>query len=374
MQLLLLVMLSENNKILLSLVRLGIGHTCNYDGSLSNENLAVAIDWKSIKQIADEQGLSAIVLDGIEKMPENMRPPQAILLQWIGEVLQEYEARYQAYEKAIGDLAGFYNSHGFKMMVMKGYACSLDWPKPEHRPCGDIDIWHFGKQKEADELLKKEKSISVDDGEHQHTVFDWNDFMVENHYDFINTHTNKTNKELEPVLKKLAMDDRYHVNVLGEQLYLPSANFNALFLLRHMLLHFVAVGISIRHLLDWAFFWAKHGKEVDAGWHDDLLKKYHMHVFFNIINAICVEDLGFTANIFPCVQFNPEFKNLVLKEILSPEYDWAKAHSPNFISRLIFKFRRWKGCEWKRELCLGENSWTSFWAGAWSHLLKPKTI
>lgn len=61
--------------------------------------------------------------------------------------MQSYEGRYAAYEKAIGSLAGFYNQHGYKMMVLKGYASSLDWHNPKHRPCGDIDIWQFGEQK-----------------------------------------------------------------------------------------------------------------------------------------------------------------------------------------------------------------------------------
>lgn len=65
------------------------------------------------------------------------------------------------------------------MMVLKGYACSLDWPKPVHRPCGDIDIWQFGKQKDADAALEAEKPVQVvqkgqefkvDSSHHHHTV------------------------------------------------------------------------------------------------------------------------------------------------------------------------------------------------------------
>ena len=120
----------------MALVRLGIGH----EGGLSKE-----IDWISIKALADTHGLSAIIVDGIERLPEKMRPPKSLTLQWVGEVLQSYEHRYAIYENAIGSLAGFYNQHGYKMMVLKGYACSLDWPTPKHRPCGDIDIWQFGE-------------------------------------------------------------------------------------------------------------------------------------------------------------------------------------------------------------------------------------
>ena len=137
--------LNNTHITFIALVRLGIGH--------SSERLPDAIDWKTVRDIADEQGLSAIVLDGIEKAKNknaSLNINQELLLEWIGEVMQNYEARYQQYKTAIAELAGFYNSHGYKMMILKGYACSLNWPKPEHRPCGDIDIWQFGEYKRAD--------------------------------------------------------------------------------------------------------------------------------------------------------------------------------------------------------------------------------
>lgn len=137
--------LNANLESFLSLVRLGVGH--------SRALISEAVDWQIIKEIAEKQGLSAIVVDGIECLSEEKRPPKVLLMEWIGTVLQVYEYRYELYQKAIAELATFYNSHGYKMMVLKGYACSLDWPKPEHRPCGDIDIWQFGQQKDADEAL-----------------------------------------------------------------------------------------------------------------------------------------------------------------------------------------------------------------------------
>ena len=130
---------------LLKLIRLGLGHS----DVLENE----IIEWPAIKVLADKQGLTAMVLDGIERLSDELRPPKVLLLNWIGEVMQNYEARYTEYEKAISSLAGFYNQHGYKMMLLKGYVCSFDWPKPEHRPCGVIDIWQFGEQKEADAAL-----------------------------------------------------------------------------------------------------------------------------------------------------------------------------------------------------------------------------
>ena len=143
-------------RVFLALVRLGIGKNETAD-------IPERINWERIRALANAQGLSAIVLDGIEELkkrdPHVILPEKPELTQWIGEVLQGYEQRYEFYCRAIAEMASFYNSHGFKMMVVKGYACSLDWPKPEHRPTGDIDIWQFGEYKNADALLASEKEL-----------------------------------------------------------------------------------------------------------------------------------------------------------------------------------------------------------------------
>ena len=346
------------NELFLQLVRLGIGHYA----SLQTKSA----DWPKIKELAENQGLSAVVLDGIEKASQDCKIPLDLKLQWIGEVLQDYESRYKAYEKTIEEMAEFYNRHGYKMMVLKGYACSLDWPRPEHRPCGDIDIWLFGKQKEADTDLAHKKGIEVDTSEHHHTTFFWGDFMVENHYDFINTHRHYSHQGLEQIFKELGQDDSHYVEVNGENVYMPSPNLHALFLIRHALNHFTSIGINLRQVLDWAFFAEKHTNEIDWQWLTGVLEKYQMTDFYNCINAICVEDLGFEACIFHGLQFNPGMKDKVLNDILSPEYEVATG-----IKNMLM---RWKGNRWKHKLCYKENVWAAFCYGVWSHLLKPRTI
>ena len=347
---------------------MGIGHRCAFPD---------VIDWQSIKALADKQGLTAIIVDGIEQLPDTKRPPKEFLLQWIGEVFQNYDNRYKLYQRAISELAGWYNTHGYKMMVLKGYACSIDWPKPQYRPCGDIDIWLFGKQKEADAALAAsskfhDPSFKIDSGHHHHTVFDWCGFSVENHYDFVNVYAHKSSAELEKVFKELGEDDSHSVEVLGENVYLPSPNLHALFLIRHMVSHFAAAEISLRQVLDWAFFAEKHTKEVDWNWLTDLLEKYHMSEFFNCIDAICVEDLGFSPSIFPAVQFLPSMKEKVLNDILEPEY--TAAEPKELFKRLVYKYRRWQGNAWKQEMCYRESRWSAFWTGIWAKILKPASI
>lgn len=354
----------NSQEAFLLIIRLGLGQNA---GRLSGE-----IDWNEIEAHAKRQGLSAILVDGVECLPETQRPPKPILLQWIGETLQGYEYRYELYRRAITEMAGWHNAQGFKMMLLKGYACAMNWPKPDHRPCGDIDIWQFGKQKEADALLAKEKKIKIDTSHHHHTVFSWHDFTVENHYDFVNVHSRKSNAKIEKIFKDLGNDDSHFMTLNNEKVYLPSPNLHALFLLKHSMGNFVSTSITIRQVLDWAFFVVKHTKEVDWGWLNEQLEKYHMKDFFNCINAICVEDLGFPVDIFKTVQFVPSMKDRVLDDILYPKYT---AEEPRgLVKRIVYKYRRWKGNEWKHQMCYNESMWSSFWYGVWGHLLKPKSI
>lgn len=352
------------NKLFLQLVRFGIGHEIMFQQEV--------VDWSKLKSLAAKHGLDAVVLDGIEKMPSDIRPPQELLLAWIGGVLQNYESHYDKYCKAMSELAGFYNSHGYKMMILKGYACSQDWPKSNHRPCGDIDIWLFGLQKEADSLLEREKGLIIDNAHHHHSVFLWRDFSVENHYDFINVYHHKSHKRLEKLFKELAFDDTYYEEVYGERVYLPSPKLHALFLLKHTMLHFVSGEICLRQLLDWAFFVERHTKKIDWGWLEKTLDEYGMMPLYQLFNAICVEDLGFSSQLFPSVQFNPDLKEKVLTEILKPD----QVHNINkrLVPRMVSSFRRWRDSSWKHELCYKESMWIAFWYGVWGHLLKPSSI
>jgi hypothetical protein len=355
----------------LNLVRIGIGNSTRLVNNPA--------DWNAIEALAARQGLSAVILDALNTVDANIADslPVQMKLKWIGNVLQNYEKRYVLYKRAMAELAGWYNSQGFKMMVLKGYACSLDWPKPEHRPCGDIDIWLFGKQKEADWALgswfKDHGSrLVIDNSHHHHTVFEWKGFTVENHYDFVNVHHSKSNKSIEKVFKELGNNDKHYIDVNGEKVYVPSPNLHALFLLRHSMIEFAASSITLRQVLDWAFFVEKHTREIAWEWLLHVLDEYHMLDFYNCLNAICIEDLGFDLTIFPQIQFNPYQKDRVLNEILNPVIPNEKPKM--LFNRVVWKINRWKTNEWKYNLCYNESMWSAFWSGVWNHMLKPASI
>ena len=66
-------MMNAIEDIFLQLVRLGIG-------TANKVIIPDTINWNEIEVLAEKQGLSAIIVDGIKKLPESVRPPKEILL------------------------------------------------------------------------------------------------------------------------------------------------------------------------------------------------------------------------------------------------------------------------------------------------------
>lgn len=363
-------MTGATKETFLSLICLGIGHPVSIFPDV--------IDWELMKSLASEHGLSAIVLDGAQaltdrgELTEGRSMGKALKKQWIGTVIQNYEWKFEDYRKRIGQLAKFYNEHGYKLMVIKGYGLGLNYPIPQHRPCGDIDIWAFGKYKEADWALSKELSIPIDSTHHHHTTFTFKDYLVENHYDFVNVHYGHGNEKLEKVFKELALNDSVTIKIEGETVYLPTASLHALFVLRHNMLHFASTNMNLRQVLDWGLLVEKHGTEIDWPWLLLILERFHMLNFFLCLNAICVEDLGFNKSIFPGYQFDPMLKDRVLNDIISPEF--IEKAPKSIWRRIPFKYRRWQANAWKQNLCYGDSRFKSFCKGVWAHLMKPEMI
>lgn len=97
-----------------------------------------------------------------------------------------------------------------------------------------------------------------------------------------------------------------------------------------------------------------------------------MNDFINCINAICIEELHFSSDVFPPIQYIPHLKSQILQDFFFPKYSVAE---PKYIiPRVVYKIRRWKSNAWKRELCYGGNDLFNFFVGLRAHIKKPLSI
>ncbi|WP_297219948.1 nucleotidyltransferase family protein [uncultured Prevotella sp.] len=350
--------------ILLDLLR------CNIVGGTDTTVSHSKLDWLSIYPIALCQGISAILLDAIGLLPSEMRPPKPMLLQWIGQATM-MERMYTKHREKIASLADFYKLHDIRMLLLKGYGCSLGYPKPEHRPTGDIDVYLFGKQEEADALVEKRLGIKVHRDYHKHSTFNYGGVEVENHAKFIDDVSHKSNIRFERIL--MSVLEKYECEPSGiDNVLIPSPTFNALFLLRHTGEHFASNEITLRHVLDVGTFFQRYHSKIDWALVLKVYKEERMLRFFNAIATICVEYLGIESACFASddKQYSYKSDTTLADRILSDIFEkkdvlpMTTAGIDTIGKKLkyaIDKSRRWWHNRWKYQLVYNENLAESFW-------------
>ena len=275
-------MATNLHESLLQLVRLGIGTS-------NDVTIPKDIDWVELKALAERQGLSAIVLDGLNRLSlssiDDHGLSQLLRLEWIGEVLQG-EAQFKVQWKAAKKMAEYFDENGIRTYVLKGFVVSECYPKPEHRvssdmDCflltkgGDEDVWEKGNQ-----LIEK-KGYTVGRGFYKNSSFHLPGLLVENHKFLTPFRGNKKLKQLEKFLQIGLWNDGSEDRFEGVPLYRPPVMVSALFLVEHAYSHFLHEGLTWRMVLDWVMFMKKHKKELDWLTFEALVDEFGFRKFYD---------------------------------------------------------------------------------------------
>lgn len=244
--------------------------------------------WERIYRMAADHGLSAVVWDGICRLPAAQQPPRETRIRWAlsAEKLKE---RYRHQQQTASKLAARFSEEGLRMLLLKGLGLSRDYPLPEHRECGDIDIYLYGQSDKGDRVLHEIGAHLYFDVP-KHSEYVWDGVLIENHRTILNVRRNRTERELNAVLVRLLEKEGTHGLAPGIQA--PRATFNAIFLIRHAAVHFQKEGIVLRHLCDWACFLTRHWDEIDHALFRTAMEDYRMDRFADLMTAAAVEYLG----------------------------------------------------------------------------------
>lgn len=263
--------MANSREILLKLVRMAMGWETDF-------SLPEDVDWKDVLTIAQEQGVNAIAVDGLEvymnKQPQgspakNSAVFKQILLEAIGG-LQMVEYNYMNHVAALAELSEILSKKEIPFMIMKGFACGQYYPNPKHRPCGDIDIYPGERFEESNQALKA-AGVDADPYYYRHSASYIKNVMIENHRVLgdlrgYRKQSRLFEEQLEKEAKQSILEGK-NVEIEGSEIKgakYPLADFNVLFLPWHVSAHFAFEKVTIRHLLDWALFLVNEGKDVSV--------------------------------------------------------------------------------------------------------------
>ena len=314
-------------KELFALLRLGLDNSVPEKENLSDFIMLPAAQWARLGEIAQEQGVLGVMLDGIDRLEATGYGATRELskeqkLEWIGNVLNGYEARNQHQLAVIEELQNKWAEAGLQMMVMKGQAMGTYYPNPKHRAPGDIDCFLFEGYAKGNETAKA-WADKVDEGWYKHSVISYKGETIENHQYFVHTREGKKSKQLNQVMVN-ALKVRDFGRLSGTEALLPPPMFNALFLTYHALAHFLEEGLRLKQILDWAMFLKRDADKVDWKEFYKICDKFHFRRFADVINDIAANLLGVE---FELATSSPHTDKVLRSTLYDKEYVFSSGES-----------------------------------------------
>ena len=250
-------------------------------------------DWKSIFQLADEQTVSALLLDGMSLLPsECITIPLVNKLKRIA-TMQRIEQMNRLHRKVIVKIDQALKSEGIPVVFMKGQTTALRYPNPLHRTPGDIDFVVNPKDfKKTMEVL--EKIGKVDHGlVHEHHGMAWVDGVtVEPHYKVHNYQCPSTDHAMQEMFASVFPSELSSADMDGYAVPVFPPTFESVFLISHMVNHVYEEGLGLRQVIDYAMFLSSCADKIDWLQHHEYLHQMRMERAWRIFTCICVDYLG----------------------------------------------------------------------------------
>lgn len=237
-----------------------------------------ASEWYGIYNAALKQAVAGILFTGVERLPEQQRPPKELVVKWYA-VVRNVENRNRRMNVATAKVAQHFLKDGFRNVILKGQGIATFYPQPLRRQSGDIDIWLEGTR---DKILDYVRGIFPDTKALYHHV-DFpamKDVAIEVHFIPSFCFNPFTDRCLQFFFKEKALFDNY-ISLPDNAgcIAIPTEGLNRIFLLRHTLGHFLDDGIGLRQIMDYYYLLEKSEHPQADENEKQLLKKLGMYKF-----------------------------------------------------------------------------------------------
>lgn len=223
-------------------------------------------EWQELYSLAKKQALVGITFMGVERLPNEQRPPKKILLQWY-TATERIKAKNADMDQKALKVANRFLKDGFRSVILKGQGIAQLYPQGEYRTSGDIDVWVEGGHKRVLDYVRRYTSDSK-------PVYHHVDFPVvrgldiEVHFTPSWMNSPFTNRRLQRFFRKSAktlfVETTNHSSITISpytELPVPSLAFNRIYILIHIYRHLFHEGIGLRQLLDYYFVLCKEFTE-----------------------------------------------------------------------------------------------------------------
>ncbi len=257
-------------------------------------------DWAKLFTLSKRQALSAIILDGVMLLPETKRPPKAVYLQWCAVALH-VEEQNELLNREIGNLYALLRRHGMNPILAKGQGVAQNYRIPNHRQCGDIDLYIGKKCYDIANKLLLHEGTYISEERFTHSCINWHEVIVENHRALANMNEPFANHRLQRAIAQWENNPSLcpKVRIGNTDVPVPPHAFNMAYLLTHAKHHFFNDGIGLRQVCDWACHLRAHHTDEEKAEAAKYLKDFGLTKSARLFGALLVKYLDFPREDLP---------------------------------------------------------------------------
>ena len=185
---------------------------------------------------------------------------------------------------------------GIKFCILKGIAAANDFPVPEYRKSGDVDIL-LANPNDIDKAVKEieklgfkieKKQLAL----HHVAMSDPSGLEIEVHTMLAEPFDNqKINNYLDNLLHDCGRNIIWK-KIMGAELPVLTDGYHAYELLIHMLHHFLRSGFGVKLLCDWVVLWNRGLDDNSRNTYIRLVKESGVKGFSDMITRTCIKYLG----------------------------------------------------------------------------------
>ena len=252
-------------------------------------NINDKVDWERVYQLAEEQSVVGLVLAGIEH--SYVKPPQDLLLQWIGEV-QIIEQQNKAMNEFVASLIEKLRKNDVYAILVKGQGIAQSHEKPLWRATGDVDLLL------SEENYQRAKKILIplaDDVEQEYKSFKHigmtlnGEYVVELHGTMHSRLSNRIDRGVDEAQNDVFFGGSVRSWQNGNtQVFLPRVDEDVIFVFTHILHHFYIEGIGLRQICDWCRLLWTYRSKLDLRLLESRIKRMGLmsewKAFYNLAN------------------------------------------------------------------------------------------